>query len=200
VTVRRHQRRLVAFLVLWTGFFAIVGSTAEGACPTPQPTYPFAQWGDLAPYVLAEDGSFEKKPRWRGTATTVQENDPFELAGPGKQSMRLRGDQTLTSPVLCLNDTLPHFRFVARALDQAQTSQLVVELLWKERGDDKELVLEPRHKADSFQAWAPSGRLPFASAMSIDKKKENVRLRFRVEDAARGWLVDDVFVDPVKRG
>lgn len=196
VTVRRHQRRLVASLVLWMGFFAIAGSTAEGACPTPQPAYPFARWGDVAPYVLVEDGSFERKTRWRGTATTVPENDPFELAGFGKQSMRLRGDQTLTSPVVCVNDTLPHFRFVARALDQ--TSGLVVEVLWKEKGEDKALALV--HDAAQFPAWGPSSLVPLASAMSIEKKKENVRLRFRVKDAAQGWLVDDVFVDPVKRG
>ena len=127
----------------------------------------------------------------------MQENDPFLLAGPGQQSMRLRGDQTLTSPVLCVNDKLPHFRFVARALDP--TSQLVVEVLWKEQGEDKELVLE-QHEAALFQAWGPSRLVPLATAMSIEKKKENVRLRFRLKDAAGAWLVDDVFVDPVKRG
>ena len=110
------------------------------------------RWGDSAPYVLAKDGSFEKKSPWRGTATTMQENDPFLLAGPGQQSMRLRGDQTLTSPVLCVNDKLPHLRFVARALDP--TSQLVVEVLWKERGEDKELVLD-EHAGGPVPALGP---------------------------------------------
>ena len=189
----------MASLVLWMGLFAIVGSTAEGACPTPQPTYPFAPWGDFAPYVLMEDGSFEKKTPWRGTATTVQENDPFELAGPGKQSMRLRGDQTLTSPVLCVNDTLPHFRFVARALDQNRRRSWSSRSCGRSGATTRSWSLE-RAPANLFQAWGPSRLVPLATAMSIEKKKENVRLRFRLKDAAGDWLVDDVFVDPVKRG
>ena len=155
MSVRRRQRRLLAFTVLWACAFAIVGSTAEGACPIPKPTYPFLEhWADPTPYVLAKDGSFEDKSPWRGTATTVQENNPFLLAGPGQRSMRLQGDQTLTSPVLCVNDKRPYLRFVARALDRQ--SQLVIEALWKERGEDKELVLDDElHTAKRLPALGP---------------------------------------------
>jgi hypothetical protein len=196
VSNRRRQRRLLAFTVLWGCVLATVGSVAEGACPIPTPTYPFAPWGDTTPYVLAKDGSFEDKSPWRGTATRVPENNPFQLAGPGQRSMRVQGDQVLVSPVLCVNDKRPYLRFVARALDPE--SWLVVEVLWKERGEEMELVLD-EHSAALYQVWGPSNFVPLATAMTLDKKKENVRLRFTLKGGVGDWLVDDVFVDPIKR-
>jgi hypothetical protein len=92
----------------------------------------------------------------------------------------------------------PYLRFVARALDWE--SRLVLEVLWTDQGVYKEKVLE-EHPADLWQLWWPSKVVPLGGALPTDEGEEHhLRLRFKLKDGRGDWLVDDVFVDPIKRG
>jgi hypothetical protein len=199
VIARQHRRRLTGATLLWICVLVVAGSAAEAKCKLPATTQAFAQWGDDSSYVLANGGSFEEKLKWDGTHPPVLtlENNPFLLAGPGQWSMRLTGSQELTSPSLCVNTLHPHLRFVARAVDPH--SRLIVEALWKHRGDRAEQVLD-EHASGMWQVWAPSNLVPLATALPSSTKDYRVRLRFRLMGGVGDWLIDDVFIDPVKRG
>jgi hypothetical protein len=193
-------RRFIAPTVLAVATLGLFAEAASAACPTATASQPFARWGDRADYALAPGGSFEGTLSWAatGSPSLFAENDPFGLAGPGTTSVALTGRQSITSPVVCVSGSHPYLRFVARARDR--TSRLVLELLWSDQGVYKEKVLE-EHPADLWRRWAPSKIVPLAGALPVDSGEvHEVRLRFKLKDGAGDWLVDDLFVDPVKRG
>jgi hypothetical protein len=199
VPPRRRRLRLNVIAVLSACLLALAAPPAEAGCPDEAGvTYPFATWGDFSPYALAEGGAFEGSPTWSGTGTLTLENDPFLLAGPGLWSMRLQGRQAITSPVLCVSREHPYLRFVTRASDRE--SRLVLEVLWTDERVGKEKVLE-EHPADHWQIWRPSKIVPLGNALPMGSGKVHyVRLRFSLKDGEGDWLVDDVFLDPIKRG
>ena len=180
---------------------ATTAAAASAACPPPAPTsQPFAPWGDRASYTLAGGGAFEDALSWtvQGTPTLALENDPFQLGGPGATSVRLTGRQAITSPVLCVSADHPYLRFVGRARDRY--TRLVLEVLWSDKGVYKEKVLE-EHPADLWQRWAPSKIVPLGGALPTGSGElHEIRLRFKLKDGVGDWLVDDLFIDPVKRG
>jgi hypothetical protein len=197
VRAPRRRRRLSITALFAACAVGIAAPTAVAACPEEGATgQPFAPWDDFGTYALASGGSFESLT-WSGSGSPARapENDPFMLAGSGLWSMRLRGQQAISSPVLCVSGEHPYLRFVVD-----RESRLVLEVLWTDEGVYKEKVLE-EHPADHWQAWGPSKRVPLGGALPTDSGEEHqLRLRFKLKDGQGDWLVDDVFVDPVKRG
>ncbi len=195
------RRLLVTAVLVAAAVLGLGTGTAHASCPSDAKGHPtFARWGDKARYVLAEGGSFEQALGWSavGEPSLVAENNPFRLAGKGSFSARLTDGQSLTSPVVCVSGNQPYLRFVARALDRA--SRLVLEVLWTDMGVAKEKVLE-EHPADLWQAWGPSKIVPLGTALPTGSGEvHQVRLRFSLKDGVGSWLIDDVFIDPIKRG
>jgi hypothetical protein len=197
---RRRCARLAFGIALMVGALLASAATATAACPDAPTSRPFAAWGDAADYVLAPGGAFEGSLSWtvKGAPTLVAENSPFQLGGLGATSVRLTGRQAITSPELCVTAVHPYLRFMGRARDRS--SRLVLEVLWYDKGVYKEKVLE-EHPADLWQRWAPSKVVPLGGALPTGSDEiHQVRLRFKLKDGVGDWLVDDLFVDPVKRG
>jgi hypothetical protein len=192
--------RLRTLALLATGAIAAFPGAAGAACQDFPTSQPFAQWGDDAQYSLMSGGSFEGSLSWTGTGSPslAQENDPFNLSGTGTTSARLRGRQAITSPPVCITAAQPYMRFVARALDKK--SRLVLEVLWNDKSVYKEKVLE-EHPADLWGSWGPSKIVQLGKALPTGSGEiHEVRLRFSLKDRLGEWLVDDVFIDPYKRG
>jgi hypothetical protein len=196
----RTLTRLARLVIAGALVLAALPAAATAAeCPDTPSAPVFALFGDTALYSLAPGGDFERSLAWAatGTPTLVERNDPFFLSGPDKTTVRLRGRDTITSPPICVDALRPTLRFVGRALDRG--SRLVLEVLWHDAGVFKQDVLE-EHPADLWSQWLPSKVVPLGAALPTgDGEVHEVRLRFRLKDAAGEWLVDDVFIDPYRR-
>jgi hypothetical protein len=193
-------KRLATLTAIAAGALATAPGAALAACPDLPTSQPFALWGDAANYSLAPGGNFEGSLTWArtGAPTLVAPSNPFVLSGPGLRSVRLRGQDSITSPTVCVSDIHPYMRFVARAQDT--TSRLVLEVLWTDDGVNKVDVLE-EHQADEYQVWKPSKLVPLGTKLPTGSKgAHEVRLRLKLKDGAGSWLVDDVFIDPASRG
>jgi hypothetical protein len=178
----------------------VLCGTASAACPDLPTSRPFERWGDDSDYTTVPGGAFEGALGWDavGAPTLVPEEDPFSLGGTGASSVHLSLGESITSPVLCLSRLHPHLRFVARA---GGKSHLRLDVLWTDdKGKAKETSLED-HDSNRYRDWAPSRLVKLKKVLPKDLDTvRNVRLRFRQTDGDGGWLIDDVFVDPVKRG
>jgi hypothetical protein len=53
---------------------------------------------------------------------------------------------------------------------------------------------------DTASSWAPSRIIDFKDAVPRGDGARHVRLRFWVDGKSGAWLLDDVYVDPHKRG
>ena len=177
---------------------AALPSAASASTCVPGPTAPvFAQFGDPAFYFLAPGGSFEGSLSWArsGSASVVSGNEPFMLAGRGdKQSLKLGYGGSVTTPKLCVTRDLPHLRFVAKAVG---SGQLDVEV--------RLYGADGRVTNSSTGSVSPSAHLLWAPSRNVDRKVDQlmasetgyVDVRFKSQG---DWLVDDVVVDPYRRG
>ncbi len=91
-------------------------------------------------------------------------------------------------------------RFATRALDRGV--KLGVQAIWIEEGDDSVKVksldgLDPKYYAD----WGLSDTIDLKGAVPLYKAIRDIRVQFVMKGKIHGgWLVDDVMVDPMKRG
>jgi hypothetical protein len=177
-----------------TGFAAASAVAAPiqfGACDDATLSQPFAEYGDLAQYKLVTGGDFEDAaPGWAfaGGAALV-------AGGHGGQTaVALPSGATVTAPPTCVNAAYPKLRFFARG----SGGLLRVDLLY--RDGPLRLIAVPAGVVMAGDDWAPSrpmATLAIAGGV-LTGGEATVALRFT---AVRGdWAIDDVFVDPYRRG
>ena len=157
----------------------------------------FSLFADEAWYAPIAQGDFERMPTWSkgGSVSLVNPSNPFALNGTmGQSSLRLRSGGWVRTPLMCVNLLTPHLRFVAKAsgyggLDvearligcRNQFISSSSTTLW--RGD--------------HSAWAPSKKIDLNTSCLGPGRTGVVDVRFRSEG---DWLIDDVMIDPYKRG
>jgi hypothetical protein len=189
--------RTAAVAVIASLAVAAPASAATSGCSTPPVGQAFLPWGDLNDYFLAQGGDFESTSGWTfsGGARLVDGSEPFAATGRlGKSSLSMPEGSVALSPVLCLTPDNPLIRFFARAQDPSASL----------RGDA--LVSKPTSQViglgavDGTLLW--SAAKPMASGVNDvlwdADKKVSLRLRFTADDG--DWQIDDLFVDPQKRG
>ena len=173
-------------------------AASASACGIGATTQAFAPFGDTAWYYTATGGSFEDGLSWprSGYATVVTGNEPFMVAGLGhSKSLRLRKDASVTTPKLCVSPDQPHLRFFAKSA--AGGGQLDVEVRFY--GADGKVTDSSSGSVSPSDhvAWAPSRNV----MLKVDKLGADqtgyVDVRFKSQG---DWLVDDVMVDPLRRG
>ncbi|MFP5363775.1 MAG: hypothetical protein ACLGI5_13715 [Thermoleophilia bacterium] len=175
-------------------------STATGGCPVVPTVQPFTPWQDAADYFLAPDGGVEAGGAgWdvQGGATAVEGNEPFFVGGPAdRMSMHLPTGAAATTAPVCVGIEHRTMRFFARGTG---AGVLQVDAVYAKRTDREKSVQLGTIVADG--TWAPSPVLPMR-VNEIAPDFDNalpVSLRF----VARGegaWQIDDVYVDPYRRG
>ena len=176
---------------------AAPASAASSGCSAPPVSTAFLPWGDQNDYFLAQGGDFESTSGWTfsGGAKLVSGSEPFVATGkPGKMSLSMPKGSVALSPGLCLTPDNPSIRFFAKAQGDAATL----------RGEA--VVTKPSSQViglgavNGTSAWSPVE--PMVSGVNDvlwdADKKVSLKIRFTADSG--DWQIDDLFVDPQKRG
>lgn len=176
--------------------------TSAPACTTGAPAQVFAPWSDPANYVFGPDGGFEAGGRdWTlGSGASVADvSEPFALHSTAdSRSLALPAGSTATTPTICVGIAEPSVRFVARRTAGAASSRLLVTA---QTETSLGLVLTlPIGVVSSTGAWAPSPPMLLLTNLLplLPGSHTPIRLTFSAQGGT--WQVDDLYVDPYKRG
>jgi len=197
--IGRSLRRIATLTALtWLAGAA----AAQAACPTPAMSQPFAQFGDTGSYFTAPGGTFEEaKTSWklRSRSAIVAENEPWRVNGPTHtRSLRVTNGSA-TSPVFCVDRTMPTFRMFAR--QTVRGAGLIVRLTYKDRYGKKRVHTDEFGiLADgSMPFWRPTAPMELATALPIPAGGSlDVQIELETMKGASSWQVDDVEIDPYR--
>lgn len=163
----------------------------------------FRPWLDPAPYVLAPGGDFETVTaggwRFTGKAQPFRGNEPWRVhSGADQYSLSIPAGASATTPPLCVGLGDPTLRFFTTGAHL--TSFLKVEVIYRTKLGT---LTQPVAVLPGGSAWAPTPPLPFLAnatgLLSLDGLTSSVQFRFTAT-GTRGFLVDDLYVDPWKIG
>jgi hypothetical protein len=159
---------------------------------------PFVPWGDLADYFLAPGGDFsDGAAGWElAGAEVVEENEPYYVHGDGAAaSVRLESGATATSPTICVAEDDPTMRFFARSAgDPAGT--LDVEVLYTDPLGEPQSLTIGTVAGETAGEWTAVVPMP----ITVNLYEMAVAFRFTAQGDGSAWLVDDVYVDPYRKG
>ena len=122
----------------------------------------------------------------------MADNEPWYVHGRDvPRALRLKTGDCVTTPPLCVSPLHPTMRFFVRN-DRGLPGTLTVEVVLHDGlalpigvlaglGDDE---------------WAPSAQLPVLADLVDDE----VAFRFTAGGLGGTWTVDDVYVDPYRKG
>lgn len=200
---RRAVCACAAAIAATAGFSgsAIAGDESSTAgCPAVPTVQPFAPWQDLGDYFLAPGGDMEGGAvSWdlSGGTTAVAGNESFNVAGADHSTaLSLPADGSATTPAFCVGAEHRTMRFFLRG---PSTGVVHVDAVYAKRTTQEKSVRLASVAAGA--TWAPSPIVEMV-VNEIAPAYGNalpVSLRF----TARGtgtWQIDDVFVDPYRRG
>jgi hypothetical protein len=139
----------------------------------------FLPWADPALYTPVPEG-------WTlaGGAAVIDGNEPFL---PGDSSLSLSAGSSATTAPLCIGLGHPTVRFFARNTGNPLSLLRVSAVV-----GNTEL---PIGLVGAGREWAPSA--PLLLAVNL-LGADSVAFRFAADSG--GWSVDDVYVDPYKKG
>jgi hypothetical protein len=195
---RRLLIASVALLLPFAGAATARADEVASRCSGRVIEQPFAQFGDLADYFLAPDGDLSAGGAgWeRRGAEVVAENEPFWVhGGDTPAAVWLDSGASATSPPICVTLDDPTMRFFARSAG-GPSGQLAVDVLYTDADGTPQERRIGTVGADEAQEWAPVAPL----AIVANTTEMDVRFRFTAVGAGSEWLIDDVFVDPYKKG
>jgi hypothetical protein len=202
LVIHPRVRKTVGRIAALTCAAVFVSSSAALAaqCPGQNGKQKFAKLGDSGSYVLVPGGSFEGTSAQVGwtlsNATLTPGNEPMYLNGTtDSQSLLINGGGSATSPVFCVDNTMPNIRFFVH--ETVPGSDLKVQgVVQMPHGS---LALTVGSVSDgSVSGWTsvqlniPTNRIP--KGLSIP-----AALRFVVPGSG-SWQLDDVYVDPYRAG
>jgi hypothetical protein len=175
-----------------------------GACDDARLTQPFAPWGDQAWYKLAPGGDMEGDlAGWQltGGARKAAGSEPYAVTGVrGAFSVALPAGASVTTPATCVNADYPTIRFFSRSSGGllGLLPAMKVELLYRDGA--LKLVSLPVGLGVPTSSWQPSLPMLTASAVGAAVAGGEAPLAIRFTSVTGTWSVDDVFVDPARRG
>lgn len=205
---RLHLTLLVAVLAVLAALPSAASARPRAldldACPELPAAQVFLPFADPAFYVLAEGGTFETKlPGWSfSRAGVVGGNEPFHLhAAADKRSLALRPGGVATSSRNCISLARPTLRFVVRSTGSPLAMLLVSAVV--EHPDGTRSARPVGVVSGVQRDWAPS--LPMALLESVSAELEDdgtaaVRFRFEVLGDHGAFQVDDLYIDPYRKG
>jgi hypothetical protein len=194
------RRLLVAALALLLPLVAAASARAgeTSRCTGRVIEQPFAAWGDLADYFLAPDGDFSAGGAgWElDGAEIVADNEPFWVhGGDTPAAVRIAGGASATSPAICVGVDDPTMRFFARS-DGGPSGTLAVDVLYTDAGGARQKLRIGTVTADAAPDWTAVTPLP----ITANTAEMDVAFRFKALGAGSEWTIDDVYVDPYKKG
>jgi len=157
----------------------------------------FLPWLDPAWYVPAPGGDLEGNgAEWtlQGGATLADGNEPF-LAG--ERSLTLPAGSSATTAPMCVGVEHPTIRLFARNTG-ASLSTLTVSVVFRDLlGFTRSL---PVGAVVGGSSWAPTLPMPLAVNLLSLVGDQDVAFRFTAARDGGEWAIDDVYVDPYKKG
>lgn len=199
-------RRLLAAVALASGLMAadraeagILVDTTD-TCAEQRLEHPFLPWADPAAYTLVPQGSFGKGAvDWRlSNARVVAEDKPFQVNGDRQPAaLRIEAGGSITSPPMCLGLEHPTLRLFARN-DGSGLGALEIEALVED--DSGDTLALPIGEALGHARWAPTLPLPVVANLLPVLPGEHTLVAFRFTAAGSAWVIDDVYVDPYRKG
>jgi hypothetical protein len=154
-------------------------------------SYPFAQFGDRAPYYGFSNNHFESgSTGWSlaGGAYVGSGNEPWYVNGYGSRSLVLPEGTSATSPGFCINLLDPAIRMFVKG---SSGGELRIQVLFRGLTGNLTGVLNVGSDYGSG-SWEPSERINSLLALPL----LTAYAQIRVIAADGRWQVDDVFVDP----
>jgi hypothetical protein len=189
---------------------AILGALAILALPRPAdaagcPEQPlertFLPWLDPAWYVQAPNGGLEAgSSGWtlEGGAAVVDGNEPwFVGAGGDAKSLALPSGGSATTAPMCIGVEHPTLRFFARNTG-SPSSELGVSVVFTDAVGDRRSLAVGAIAADS--SWSPTPVVPVVVNLLSLVGDQQVAFRFTADENGGEWTIDDVYVDPYKKG
>jgi hypothetical protein len=177
---------------------AVAAGPPGPGCPAAPTVQPFTAWQDVADYVLAPDGGLEAGGAgWSlvDGARVVEGNASFAVGGPtDHRSLELPAGSSATTAPICIGSEHRTMRFFVNG---PSTGQLSVQAIYTVPGGRAKTV--PLGNVGGAGSWAPSEVLPMR-VNELAPEYGNalqVALRFTPR-GARGWSIDDVYVDPYR--
>lgn len=172
----------------------LASASPTPTCPTVTPAPVFAPWGDASLYVLSEGGAMEESKWWKG-ASFVSDNDPYQLAGAGRRSLRLVAGTTATSLWVCQGRSYPTMRFMVR---NAGTTTAKLDVLMSLSGVAYPIKLAT---ISAGRTWTPSPIISVPTGLLPDGISiEGLQVSFAASGTGADFRVDDLFIDPRSRG
>jgi hypothetical protein len=156
---------------------------------------PFLPWADPAHYTLVPDGDLTAGAAgWElDGAEVVADNEPWYVhGGVTPAALRLSAGDRATTPPMCVSLLHPTLRFFVRDAG-GLLGALSVEVVSSDG-----LVLPVGAVSGLLQGdeWAPSLPLPVLANLVDDE----VAFRFTATGLGSARVIDDVYVDPYKKG
>jgi hypothetical protein len=194
------RRLLTGLVVLLAPLAAAATAQADEAarCEGRVIEQPFTAWDDAADYFLAPDGDFSAGASgWLlDGAEVTGDNEPWNVHGSETAAaVRIASGASATSPPICVGVDDPTMRFFAQSVGDA-AGTLDVEVLYTDGDGVEQALTIGTVTGHSALEWAAVTPLP----ITANTYEMTVAFRFTAHGADSGWLIDDVFVDPYRKG
>jgi hypothetical protein len=196
VSLRRGLGLALLVILGALAILALPGPAHAAGCPAQPLDRTFRPWLDPAWYTPAPNGGLESGASgWtleRGAAV-VDGNEPFRVGGSGDaSSLALPPGASATTAPMCIGVEHPTLRFFAR-----NTGDLTSVLTVSVAGPHGSL---PVGLITARSAWAPTPVVPVVVNLLSLLGDQQVAFRFTAADGRGEWTIDDVYVDPYKKG
>jgi hypothetical protein len=205
---QRSRRIALASLIGIGGITGVVAKLAgaDVPCGVRSATPAFAAWGDQNSYFVAPGGSFEYVDTagvdvvWArtsgrstidrlGAALRVAENNPFNVSGVGRKSLKITGNRSFVSPRFCVASDEDALRFVVKSPKTGAPLHAYVNVQSAAGASTVDYDI-PSAGAE----WKVTDALKLPNLR--DAKGEQW-ITITISGApGTTWLVDDVMVDP----
>ena len=201
VSLRRGLGLALLVILGALAILALPGPAHAAGCPEQPLDRTFRPWLDLAWYAQAPNGGFESGASgWtleRGAAV-IDGNEPFHVGGSGDaSSLALPPGGSATTAPVCIGVEHPTLRFFARNTGDP-TSLLTVSVVFRDALGLRHAL--PVGVVAAGSEWAPTPVVPVVVNLLSLLGDQQVAFRFTAVGDRGEWTIDDVYVDPYKKG
>jgi hypothetical protein len=176
---------------------ALPAQARAADCPSQPATQTFLPWLDPAWYVPAPGGDVEGgSGEWTltGGAAVADGNEPFLAGG---QSLALPAGSSATTAPMCIGVEHPTLRLFARNAGDV-ASLLSVSVVFRDVLGIRRAL--PVGVVAAGDEWRPTLAMPVVVNLLSLVGDQDVAFRFAPVGRGGAWAIDDVYVDPYKKG
>ena len=203
-----RRRTLLGLAATAMATMAMAGSASAGIlapsavnCDDSAASKVFQPWLDGASYSLAPGGNAEGSTAgwtFAGGAGVVSGNEPWKVGGSGAKTFSIPSGGSMTTAPVCVGLDNPTIRFFARRTGGSLLSTLAVSVRFQTLlGLTATLPIGVVPGLSS--SWSPSLPMTVVANLLPLLPNDKTAVQFQFTPLLGGsWLVDDVYVDPMR--